>query len=472
MTNDQIIFAVLYFGGIALAAAVCLIFVQALVVDVESRIGPVLSAMLLPLITTGIMVSVLLGNRNLKYAMLDARAMGGQVEEGGNLLRLVTVMLLAISFAKILGSLARSAMKRRVATDGEHRALFLAMVAFFICTVPLPAIFGTKPAFVHYSYYAIALFVGAYMSRHEPLPLLLRAAKYLLLAMMLGSLLIAPLKPDLVAVRDYGGSWIPGFNIRLWGLTSNANSIGPLALTLLLLEMLQPTRRRLFGMMIVLVSLVVIVLSQSKTAWASAMVATLIISAYRHGQAPGGGVRLGLVATCVLGLAALASILLFIDVGRVMDKLSFTRAGSDITTLTGRAAVWGAALETWKASPFFGYGPLAWGPEHRMQVGINFAVHAHNQFMQSLSEAGAFGAIALVIYFCLLLRASWRAASRTRGVSLGLMAFIAIRCVSEVPLDMSGAINGEMIMHLLLFILLVNEAPDLQREAPRELKHA
>ena len=151
---------------------------------------------------------------------------------------------------------------------------------------------------------------------------------------------------------------------------------------------------------------------------------------------------------------------MFVDIDRVIYKIGMTKEGSDISTLTGRSTVWLVALQVFGDSPIFGYGLQAWGPEHRAAIGLPFAFHAHNQLLQSLSVAGAVGGLSLLVYFAALIKAAWRAAPRTGGVSLGLLLFVAIRCVGEAPLELTGLFIGEFVTHFLLFVLLVHEPAD------------
>jgi O-antigen ligase len=275
------------------------------------------------------------------------------------------------------------------------------------------------------------------------------------LIMMLVSLLAALIKPDLALQPNYQG-WVPALKVRLWGLGSNANSIGPLALVLLLLEFMQPSNRSWLRLFTWIAALVVLVLAQSKTVWASGFVVGLVILGYRRGRSEAGGVKLGFVLFIILLLLVGCLGLMFVDIERILQKLSLTQAGGDISTLTGRTQIWAVAIKVWEDAPLFGYGLSAWGAEHRSSIGLPFAFHAHNQLMQSLSVAGSVGAGALIVYFVGLWVAAWQAASRTRGVSLGLMLFISIRAVSEAPLELTGLFVGETFMHLLLFMIIVN----------------
>jgi len=462
MNNFELLIPSLYFGGIALALAVVLVLVQAVFLEVEHRWGRWVVPSVLPLMVLGIAAAVLLGGRNLKYAALDLRTIGGQIGEGGGILRVITVTVLALCFAKVLGQGVRNLKARTAARrmegneqDGRAFALFFSLLAYFVCTVILPAAFGAKPVFIHNNFYSVFVFIALYMARKEPLGPLLAGVKYSLALMMLGSLVLAVVKRDM-AIQPYSVGWVPGLTIRLWGLGSNPNSIGPLALMLVMLELMRPTRNSVLKIIVWMLALTVMALAQSKTVWLATGVASLLVVAYRYGRTPRGGLKLGFVLLLILAAALAALSLLFIDFDRIYSKLALTQAGTDFSTASGRMQIWLAAINVWEDSPMFGYGPLAWGPEHRAVLGMPFAFHAHNQFFQALSASGIFGFLSLIVYFVLLGIASLRAAESSHGMSLALFAFVALRCVSEAPLELSGLTSAELVMHALLFAVVIN----------------
>jgi O-antigen ligase len=206
-----------------------------------------------------------------------------------------------------------------------------------------------------------------------------------------------------------------------------------------------------------MVVLAALLLSQSKTNWLIGAMAGIVVVGYRSGREPGGGLRLSFVIAVLLGLAALCSLPMFFDMARVYDKFMETDTGANLTTLTGRTEIWAAAAQMWKDSPLFGYGLGAWAPAHRIELHLPFATHAHNQLMQALAVGGIADALPMLIYVSLLIAATFRAAARTRGVSLGLGLFFLIRCVTEAPLDFSNLTSADVVAHLVLFAIVVNE---------------
>ena len=457
----ELLFYATYIGG-AFALSVAAVLGFGLFLQTERSLGRWIVPVLIPLITLGISLGALLSKRNLTYASFSIESInvGGEEAGGGWLLRIISFTLVGLCGAKIVGQLLQK--KPRTTQDGS--SLFIAFVAFFVANAVLNSAFGSHPAFIHNSLYAIALFAAVYLARHEPLDRTIHFAKLALLGLMVLSLVAAAVKPEIAIQPSYKG-WIPGLSIRLWGLGSNPNSIGPLALLLLLLEAMQPFGNRWLHWGTFLVTLVVFTLAQSKTVWLAALVCVLIVVWYRYGKSAKGGISLAaalglvmLLLICTVGLA-------FVDPDRLWQKITFTQAGNDISTLTGRSQIWLAAVEVWRADPFFGYGPTGWGPEHRIQLGLPFAFTAHNQFLQSLSVAGGLGAVTLVAYVAILGAGAVRAAQWTRGISLALFANIIVRSVTEAPLAFGTILNGDFLTHLMLFAIALRRSDELKPSA-------
>ena len=155
----------------------------------------------------------------------------------------------------------------------------------------------------------------------------------------------------------------------------------------------------------------------------------------------------------VAGLLLMCIPLATMDLGRLWAKLAVTSVGTDLSTFTGRAQIWAAALAAWQDSPVFGYGLEAWGPAHRVALGMPFAFSAHNQFLQSMSTAGTLGLISLLVYLATLGLWCFRAAKVTRGASAALFVFVLLRCITEAAVTPSTLFNGDAVTHLILFRL-------------------
>lgn len=467
MTLVEFIYGSVYIG-IAILLALGIIVGFGVLLQAEQKFGSWSAPFVIPVVTIGICVSTLLSGRSLKYASLDLSLQTAGVGAGGGwLLRLFTVTLLAMCMTAV----ASHWFRRAEPLPKSARHLFIAFTVFFVCNSVLNSAFGTEPAFIHNLLYPIVIFSAAYVTSRSSLSAVVLFAKISLAAMMLLSLAAAVVLPDMAVQPNYKG-WIPGLNSRLWGIGSNANSIGPLALVLLLLEYMQPYRRWWIRWPVVLMAGIVFVYAQSKTVYAAAAGLAFILLWYRMSR-NGKGLDMRFVIGIVFLASGMLATLMVLDVGRLWDRLLYTQAGTDIATLTGRWQIWTVAVTEWLRNPLFGYGPEIWGPEFRQRIGMQFAFSAHNQFMQSLSSAGTLGAASMVIYVLYLGRGAFANRRETNGVSVGLFALLMVRCMTEAPLTLLTMFNGDFITHLLMFHIAVRASiGQTNAEAQRPLQNA
>lgn len=437
------------YGGVALLLSIIGVLAFGAVLHAERRWGQMLPLVLLPLIVLGIGVSGALSGRVLTFASTNIESIQVGAGGGTSVLRLVTISILATGLAVVIGRL----FAHDRASSRDQQPLLVALCAFFVSHALLSSAFGARPEFIHGSLYAVVPFVAIYMSRDLPIERFVAGCKLALAVLMVGSLIAAVVKPSLALQPDYRGGWLPGVHFRLWGLGSNPNSIGPLALLLLLLEWLQPGRTRWQSAAVWLPAVAVLLLAQSKTAWAASLILLTVLSWYRLGKSPQAGARPAYVLAVLALLVAATLLLWFGGVDRIVARLARGQVGTDVSTLTGRVQIWAVAIETWAQSPWFGYGPLAWGPEHRLRIGMPFAFSAHNQFLESLSSAGLIGVASLLAYLTILGRAAWRGRLATRGVSLALFVLLLARSMTEAPFEMGTLLSGDLVAHLVLFRL-------------------
>jgi O-antigen ligase len=451
-----------FYGPIALGFALGLVLVQGAVLAIEHRYARWTLAAVPAAICLGIALSTLLSGRNLRYAALDIGSIGAGSGGAGNILRGLTAVVLALCFAKILSTLMRQAGAAQTSPGGRH--LLASLLAVFVATHGLSAAFGTHPAFVHNSYYPIAVFVAFFMARDTAPEHFVESLKISLLALVVGSILLAAVWPSLALQPDYA-SPIPGLRVRLWGLGAHANGIGPLALLAALMLHLRPFRARWLQYFAWAAVLTVLLLAQSKTVWAVAVACAVLLAGYESGWDEKGRLKPGYLLAVLLAIVLVVLAVMAADLGRVVGKLSASKAGGELATLTGRTTIWLEAWRTWMENFWFGYGPEAWGPLHRAHIGMPFAFHAHNQLMQSVSSAGLFGGLTMLVYLACMLVASWRAARLTRGVSLALALVVLARAMTEAPLEVDGLFTGEMLVHLTWFALVLRPYSDESRRS-------
>lgn len=445
----ELFYIAIYFL-LAFGAAIAVVMALGFSLQAERLWSEKLVPAIVPLIVLGIALSSLLSGRNLQFAEKNIELVAAQLGGGTNILRLITVTILSIALAKLIGRF----LQRQSSVPAPGTPLFVALMIYVVAVNVLPGALGTEPAFVHSLFYSMVVFAAAWAGRHEALGATIQLAKYALYGIMFASLLAAVVVPNIAVQPNYSGL-IPVFKFRMWGLGSNANSIGPLALLTLLLEYLEPTPRTWLRVLLLCASGLVFILAQSKTAWVALIVVLVVLAWYRwatlHREKVTILIALGFISAGIVILGAL----LFFDFSVLWDRFSSSRAGDSLFSLSGRTGIWEVAIQEWLRNPLFGYGPEIWGAKFRAEIGMPYAFSAHNQFMQTLSMSGAIGLAALLAYLRYLIPAAFRMSAETRGVSVALLGVILLRSVSEAPLAMAGLLDGEVLTHFLLFVIVL-----------------
>lgn len=367
-------------------------------------------------------------------------------------LRLSSVALVGVAAMAILVNWG----KRSKLRGGTW--LLAGLIAVFLASVA-SSMLGTKPEFIHQTLYTLLLMLAITLSPPIAPELVAVYAKRVLAFLLYGSLILALINPAHYVQTGYSGI-IPGFNVRLHGLAPHANSLGPLALLYLVLAYWVPGKRpwHLLGNV---AALAVLILAQSKTAWLTALFILFLLLAYRLAKRASRELRTaGIGWATLMGLGLYSALLLltflFFVMGNPLDTLNYlVSADSELTTLTGRTRIWEATINTWEQSPWFGYGPTLWDLDFRISHGILAAWHAHNQFIQTLGEAGLVGLAALLLYVGALLGYGIKFADETRGVSLALVLLLLIRTITEIPLNMTVLLDASFMTHFIIFTILV-----------------
>lgn len=328
------------------------------------------------------------------------------------------------------------------------------VVAFGVTSYVLPAIYGSKPGFDHRLLYPI-LVVLVLLVGDPKTEEIVAVLKWALAAYFGVSLAFIVIEPNRVLAPGFHG-FVPGFNSRFWGLASHANAIAPMAVLCLFLEWFIPSKSRMARVAIIALSLLTIVLAQSRTAIVGAGIGMLIMLYLRYAYErrsvlvagsikPHIGQVTVFVSLLMLTLGALiASLFGVLDgfIGKFFDS----KLGTDLQTLTGRDVIWRVAIDEWQRNPWFGYGASLWSLDYRISVGLNYAFHAHNQFIQTLAEAGLVGLLGLLPLYAAFMVSAFRTRVLTLGASLALMLLLALRSITEVPLRPSGIGTGEMLL--------------------------
>jgi O-antigen ligase len=449
------------YAVVAFCSAILLVLVLRALFDFGARYPRwILPAIFWVIVVANIFATLLSGRdlsvlNTLNYLSSSTSAIdsqGGPLQD--NVLRVFTFLLLTLPLVQIIHS-------RLVRSPEPWGALSWGFLIFFIGNFVLNGAFGSHPAFMMSSaYFAIAV-AGVLSVRPGDIPLAIHHVKVSAFFLVSLSLVAAVVYPSLVLETGYG-SLIPGLDIRLHGLSSNPNAMGPICLIAILLEVAVPHPNKAIGRVMLLVSIVALILTQSKTTWVAgilALAASFVALRLPRAMAD---VHTGIVksttAVAVVAVFGIGLVLVILaafgDVTSILSPIENSRESAGLTTLTGRSAIWQVAMGEWEKNPLFGYGPDLWNAEFRSQVGMSFAYSAHNEYIQSLSRAGLIGLIALVVYMGCI---GWLAIVKTRdtnGLSLTLFVMLVVRSVSETPLSIAILATAEAFNHLLILCVL------------------
>lgn len=242
---------------------------------------------------------------------------------------------------------------------------------------------------------------------------------------------------------------------RLQGLMGHPNGFAALAVVGFMLELHARSRLIWRGMF-----LVAVILAQSTTGIIALVIGLLVMTN-----------ALSKAFRVALYLGAVATLLIALFGGN--EWLMSTFVPEQAGTLTGRTAIWAAALVGFQLNPWFGYGPTLLGQEYRNSYLPNFdaAAQAHNQFVQTLGGEGITGLASLVILISVLLFAAFRVRKSTDGLSVALVMYLVVRGVTETPLRPAGPGSTTFIL-IVVFGLLVATLSEIAAESPAIDDHA
>lgn len=365
--------------------------------------------------------------------------------------------------------LVAAAAERVINHISHHRhlpspTLAIVFIFYWMATVAAPAFLGSHPLLSHEYLYTLLIGFAAVLVTSTEVDRILNAARTALFTFVLAGIVLIPVMPTMVLDQSYAQGLMPGVP-RFGGLAPHAVGMAMFAQAFLLLLWARPFQRNWLNVLAWIMGLAALFLAQSKTAWIAFLLSALCMAIVRHGSRtwrrisdPRNG-AVGLFA-CLLVLIALAAVLVWVVVGDVdaqWSNFADTAQGAQLISMTGRDQIWAVAIEEWRASPLFGYGPGLWDADFRLALGMPHATSAHNQFMDTLARAGTIGAVALVIYSLVLLVMSLRYARASGGLSLALFVALALRSISEVPMLLQGY-GTELFLHLLLLVTLAAAA--------------
>lgn len=412
-----------------------------------------------PLITLAIVSKTIFSKRDVDAYVHNPASYFGA--DGGS-----DVWILRVCMWTILAICAGIVLSRGFARNKSSlcgKGLLLTFILYWVGASALNAIFGSVPSFDYKTLYA-PLIVSAYYLGQQMSPerFILSAKTSGLFAIGVG-LLAAIAAPQIALQTHYTGTWIPGVTFRLWGLDSHANTLGPLTVMILIMELCSPYKRKLLHWGALLIAFVALLLTQSKTSWMSFAGAlgfvcmVRIATAWREDLSTT-RLRLNTAITAVFMVVVLIGLLgLFIsvDIEKHLHRFLLTDEGARMLSMTGRDSIWRVTLVEWRNNVLFGYGPKIWGPEFSIKYHLlGIASNAHNQLVDLLGSSGLIGLSCFLGYVLTLASCAWKVRLTAGLLPMALLVALLIRSVSEVPFRLMNVLSHDFVFHLIIISIV------------------
>jgi O-antigen ligase len=356
-----------------------------------------------------------------------------------------------------LGEIARWLIGRHK-MPAPAKSLWLAFLGFYLASYWVGVAFATsreiRPSWLYapVAFTAIALIARTGVNRDA-----FRKLQWVLVFVLAASLAMVLVAPGMVLEKGYK-SLIPGVNFRFYGLSDHANSLGMLAAMSLILQ-LSPFVRARSNLVFLAISLVALVLAQSKTAWVVALVGIPLVR-YEYFRGRFQDKDRGHFPMLVIAGGSLVVVFALLGFGIAANTGALDRVWNmqDAITFTGRTRIWEISWNEFLANPLFGYGPALWDLTYRWQNNFMAAGQAHSQFFQTAGQAGGLGLLAWFTYLYLMGRNCLAAWQVTSGLAGTAFVSLVLRCFSESPMQLGGLGGMEAFTHLLAFAFAASVA--------------
>lgn len=342
-------------------------------------------------------------------------------------------------------------------------SLWLAALMYYMASNIISGIFGEYIEYGIKILYAPIVFTAVALLVDENYQGFLEQIRAIIFIPLLISLLLIFTNPLLVMESGYK-SLIPGFTIRLAGITDHANSLGTLSAVALLIE-LSRFKKHSLNYAFLLSSIACLLLSQSKTSWFIVLFgAVLIFFSKKNNNKKQKLPQLSTTTTIIFSII-ITSFLSLYKIDSILDFFTQDRTG--LTTLTGRTKIWTITIDEFLNNPLFGYGPTIWSMEYRSLKGMLYVGQAHNQYIQTLGQAGLIGILFLINYIYRLLKLSMTKENAMKPLASALVFALLTRGFSESPMRMQSILDIDTFIHLIAFSLVAYIAFTAQNTTPK-----
>jgi O-antigen ligase len=269
--------------------------------------------------------------------------------------------------------------------------------------------------------YLYCVYMTIWLSRLVAVQVIMWAA----LLLCLGSIFVYFAIPAVGVMQGWTPEGGVGEIGRMKGITGSANGIGLIAAFGLVLAILYFRSFSMFGKCTALALIpsagACLVLSNNRSSMIGVAAALWFSFVSRK------NIGLKMMLTVTLGAIGIAALAFFSD--EIFSALSRSGKVNEITSATGRAAIWSVVIEMWSQQPLHGYGyasALAILPNDPRL--FHAAAHAHNMYLELLFAGG-------VILLGLFLYATWqtlRQALRSGAINeAALLVFFLLRGLTE-----------------------------------------
>lgn len=327
--------------------------------------------------------------------------------------------------------------------------LFAVWLVFFSALIGC-ALYAVKPVFaltcavLFMGCYLYAVYMAVRLSRRVAVEVMMWAA----LLLCAGSIFVYYAIPSIGVME----AWTPeaGFGEigRMKGLTGSANGIGFIAAFAAALAILYYRSFGWFGrctaIALVPMALFCLVASNNRSSMIALAAAVWFGFVFRKNTGP------KLLFTITLGMIGLTALVFFAD--EIFAALSRSGNAEEITSVTGRSAIWSVVIEMWSQKPIFGYGytsALAILPlDPRL---FHVAAHAHNMYLELLFAGG----VVLLGLFLYALWQTFRQVVRNGAVEeAALLVFFMLRGLTEAT-PFSGMVGYSSLAFTLVIGLVI-----------------
>lgn len=352
--------------------------------------------------------------------------------------------------------------RTRPRIDATRAALAVGVLLLWLSNIVAPAFWSAHPTGFYYPWaYQPILIIGLLCLTAENGSMVIRHGRNATTLFCFISLMLAVVHPAWVIDNNYMRGLVTGLP-RLSGLATHPVTMGMIAASGIWCLVYAPFHSRKMTTFAVLICLSALVLSQSKTTWVGFVMGLPVLMVYRRRAERSSGVarrRMGVMfaagcaAAIVLSLAMLALLILGVVDDR-MDHFAQSALGAQMFSLTGRDLIWNIALEEWRRSPIFGYGPNLFDLNYRLRIGMLFATDGHNQFYDALARAGVVGAAGAAFYSAIIAWMGVRFSHASGGLSLILAISLLVRTVSEVPFILTVTNLNDTAHYLFICVIV------------------